>query len=193
MGLLNINGLGAQHPTDPRTDDLVHKHEEVRAWMLNITAWLNNHSSVIEDIRKAHEAAVDDLKKQINAIPPPAPATPAVFDVTYLDRAIQALSLKLKKFEEEAAMHNADKQKILDKIGTYWRDIHPDCFMDLADGRRVFSEELYRYKQDLILRTLMTPKEEKKQEPKPEPREKKMWPLWACIAVLFALEVWHLV
>jgi hypothetical protein len=100
---------------------------------------------------------------------------------------IEALERTCLSLRKDIDVNNREKQATIDRLNAYWLDKHPDCFTDMADGRKLFRQELLDLKHDVLLTDLYN----RKPAAIAAPQKQKQWPLWTALTVLFVVELAH--
>lgn len=170
---------------DGRVDGLIDSHATTRSDVAGIVTWLQD----IEAHLTILSADVAVLPRHTD-IPQPTPP-PVQVD---LQAALEPIYMKLKMLDE--AVNNRDKQQVIDQLAAYWAEKHPDCFIEYADGRRVFRHELLEYKHDTLLTELFNRKPPEapsapvvEAAPAPTTKTAPTWPMWLAIGALFVMEL----
>lgn len=61
---------------------------------------------------------------------------------------------QLVKRIEGLEMDNKEKHELISKLNEYYIKNHPDCVLELPDGRKVFRDDLHKYKLDLLMQDI---------------------------------------
>ncbi len=150
------------------------------------------------------------VDQKIAAIPPPIVPIVNIPDHSATFNTINEQYHTIVKRLEAVEVNNQDKMDAIAKLNEYYLKNHPDCVIDMADGRRIFREDLHKYKLDMLMQdaySRLTKAEQKIEqtalavEKKPAVQETinqvtnlaKNWREYSVVAVVIAHLIWDLV